>query len=67
MGRHKNVDSFYLAQTYTPIPKHLVRDNANSIVLFKQDFINIKHVYYDQVNTDMTFNKFCGMWEPVEL
>ena len=61
MGRHKNVDSFYLAQTYTRIPKHLVRDNANLIVLFKQDFINVKHVYYDHVNTDMTFNKFREM------
>jgi len=61
MGRHKNVDSFYLAQTYTRIPKHLVRDNANLLVLFRQDFTNLKHIYYDHVNTDMSFNKFCEM------
>lgn len=59
MGRHKNVDSFYLAQTYTRIPKHLVRDNANLLILFKQDFTNLKHIYYDHVNTDMNFTKFC--------
>lgn len=59
MGRHKKIDSVYLAQTYTRIPKHLVRDNANLIVLFKQDFGNVKHVYFDHVNTDMTFNRFC--------
>jgi len=29
MGRHKNIDSFYLCQTYSHIPKHLIRDNAN--------------------------------------
>lgn len=29
MGRHKNVDSFFLCQTYASIPKQLVRDNAN--------------------------------------
>lgn len=58
MGRHKNIDTFYLSQTYTRIPKHLVRDNANFLVLFKQDFTNLKHIYYDHVNTDMTFQKF---------
>jgi len=29
MGRHKNIDSFYLCETYSHIPKHLIRDNAN--------------------------------------
>ena len=61
MGRHKNIDSFYLAQTYSRIPKHLIRDNASLIILFKQDFVNVKHVYHDHVNTDMTFNQFCEM------
>lgn len=58
MGRHKAIDSFYLAQTYTRIPKHLVRDNANLLVIFKQDFTNLKHIYHDHVNTDMSFEKF---------
>ena len=58
MGRHRNIDSFYLCQTYTRIPKHLIRDNANFIVLFKQDDMNLKHVYQDHVGTDMTFNQF---------
>jgi Poxvirus A32 protein. len=42
MGRHKRVDCFYLCQTYTRIPKHLVRDNANFMVLFKQDDLNLR-------------------------
>lgn len=58
MGRHKNVDSFYLCQTYTRIPKHLIRDNANMIIMFKQDEMNMKHVYSDHVGTDMSFEKF---------
>ena len=61
MGRHKSIDFFYLSQTYTRIPKHLVRDNACLIILFKQDFANLKHVYLDHVNTDMTFNQFCEL------
>lgn len=58
MGRHKNVDCFYLCQTYARIPKHLVRDNVNVLVLFRQDEMNLKHIYDDHVNTDMSYNQF---------
>lgn len=58
MGRHKNIDSFYLNQTYSKIPKQLVRDNANLIILFKQDDINMRHVYDEHVSTDMSWMQF---------
>lgn len=58
MGRHNDIDCFYLCQSYTRIPKHLIRDNANMLVLFKQDDLNLKHVYNDHVNTDMAFEIF---------
>jgi hypothetical protein len=58
MGRHKNIDCFYLCQTYTRIPKHLIRDNANMIVCFRQDDLNLKHIYNDHVNSDFSFEKF---------
>lgn len=64
MGRHHSIDCFYLAQTYSKIPKQLLRDNANLIILFKQDDLNLKHVYDEHVGTDMTFNRFkdfCGV------
>lgn len=63
MGRHNKIDSFYLCQTYSKIPKQLIRDNANFIILFKQDLLNLKHVYNDHVGSDMSFDKFksiCG-------
>lgn len=63
MGRHKLVDCFYLCQTYTRIPKHLIRDNCNCIILFKQDRMNMRHVYEDHVTPDMSFDQFekmCG-------
>ena len=62
MERHKSVDCFYLCQTYTRIPKHLIRDNTNFIALFRQNEMNLKHIYDDHVNTDMsytTFKKLC--------
>ncbi|KYN50234.1 hypothetical protein ALC62_04735 [Cyphomyrmex costatus] len=61
MGRHANVDCFYLCQTYAKIPKHLIRDNANLLILFKQDGTNLKRVYNDHVNTDMLYEDFCDL------
>ena len=58
MGRHKNVDSFYLCQSYAQVPKHLVRDNVNFLAIFRQDEMNLKHIYRDHVNTDMSFENF---------
>lgn len=67
MGRHSDVDCFYLCQTYTQIPKQLVRDNANLLVLFKQDDLNLRHLYDNHVNSDMKYDMFKNMcakaWE----
>lgn len=57
MGRHKDIDSFYLGQTYTHIPKHLIRDNANFLVVFKQDNLNLRHIFNDHIATDMSFEQ----------
>lgn len=58
MGRHKNIDCFYLCQTYSHIPKHLIRDNANVIIVFKQDRMNLQHIFDSHVAPDMDINKF---------
>lgn len=57
-GRHKNTDCFYLCQTYSSIQKQLIRDNANLIVIFHQDNTNLKHIYDDHVNVDMSYQLF---------
>lgn len=58
MGRHNCVDSFYLSQTYNRIPKHLIRDNCNLIIIFKQDEMNLKKIFSDHVNPDISFKQF---------
>lgn len=58
MGRHTGVDCFYLTQSYTKVPKHLLRDNANLLLIFKQDDLNLKHIYDDHVNSDMSYIQF---------
>jgi hypothetical protein len=67
MGRHNNIDSVYIGQTYSKIPKQLIRDNVNLMVIFRQDDTNLKHIYSEHVGTDMEFSVFkviCGKaWE----
>nr|CAI5825367.1 unnamed protein product [Callosobruchus analis]CAI5845687.1 unnamed protein product [Callosobruchus analis]CAI5863027.1 unnamed protein product [Callosobruchus analis] len=66
-GRHRNTDCFYLCQTYTAIPKHLLRDNATLLIVLPQDILNLKHIYEDHCSMDMTFQEFkqmCGLcWQ----
>lgn len=57
-GRHFSVDVIYLAQSYAYLKKHLLRDNANLLVVFAQDKLNLKHIYDDHVINDMTFEEF---------
>jgi len=63
-GHHNLVDVFYLAQSYSKVPKQLLRDNANFIVLFKQDETNLKHVYNEHCSGDMSYSElkdFCTL------
>ncbi|KAL4090161.1 hypothetical protein QTP88_025060 [Uroleucon formosanum] len=44
--------------SYSKVPKQLLRDNANFIVLFKQDETNLKHVYNEHCSGDMSYSEF---------
>lgn len=59
LGRHHSVDSFYLTTTYTRVGKHLIRDNCNFLIFFRQDDLNLKHIYNDMgVGCHMKFEQF---------
>lgn len=59
LGRHRNIDCFYLTQTYAKVSKHLIRDNCNFLILFRQDEMNLKRVFNDMgVSSDMSFKQF---------
>jgi len=57
-SRHNLIDVCYLAQSYSRVPKQLIRDNANFIVLFKQDELNLKHVYDEHCSGDIKYSEF---------
>lgn len=62
LGRHRNLDVVYMVQSYTKLDKHLIRDNCNFIILFRQDDLNLRHIYSDfGVNVDMKFEQFREM------
>lgn len=68
MGRHKNLECFFLCQTYSFIAKQLLRDNLNLIILLQMDKLNLKHVFDDHVSSsDVSFKEFSEMcqkcWE----
>lgn len=65
MGRHKEIDCFYLSQTYSKIPKQLLRDNANFLIIFKQDDVNLKHIYDEHVNSDMSWQNFKSLADDI--
>ena len=47
IGRYLGIHNFYLCQTYSRIPKYLVRNNANFLVIFRRDEMNVKHIHDD--------------------
>ena len=58
MCRHRNIDSAYICQTYSKVPKQLIRDNCNMIVIFRQDERNLKHIFEEHVSPDFTYDEF---------
>lgn len=63
MGRHKNIDVFYLTQSYARLPKHLLRDNASMLIIFKQDNLNLKHIWEDHLISDISYDDFKKLCE----
>lgn len=62
-GRHMNCCSYILSQSYIQVPRHLVRENVNILVIFKQNERNLKYIFADHISTDITFDQFkklCG-------
>lgn len=60
-SRHYQCDCFYLGQSYSKIQKQLIRDNANFIILFKMDQLNLRHCYEEHVDASITWTIFKDM------
>ena len=58
MGRHSNINVFYLVQSLHKIPKQCIRDNANIFILFHQDQKTLKYFHGTHISADMDFTEF---------
>ena len=57
-GRHRKLSCFYLAQSYTKIPKKSgIRENFNFLILFKQDNVNLRQIF-NEYGVAHDFKKF---------
>ena len=56
--RHKNNSVFLLIQSYTRVPKLLIRDNCSFLIVFPQDKLNARHIYDDHLGSDISFTQF---------
>jgi len=60
MGHHANVDCFYFCQAYARISKHLIRDNTNLLILFRQDWYQLEtRLQRSCEYNDMSYDEFC--------
>lgn len=58
MGRHNDVCSFLICQSYVRCPRHLIRENANLLILFRQDNKSLKHVFEEHVGSELSWEQF---------
>ena len=58
-GRPHGINVIFITQSYYEIPKRTIRDNANFIILFRQNTRSIEPIHRDNVNsTDMGYKEF---------
>ena len=53
LGRHNNIDNYYISQIYFDLPKNTIRKNSNKIILFKQTLRDIILLFNDIAGLDM--------------
>ena len=57
-GRHKDIDVYYLSQSYFDLPPRTIRNNSNIIILFQQTKNGVEHIYNDIAGLDMSSNEW---------
>ena len=57
-GRHNNIDTYYISQSYFHLPKNAIRNNSNIIILFKQTLRDIILLFHDIAGLDMNLEEW---------
>ena len=57
-GRHNDLDVYYLSQSYFDLPKRIIRNKSNILILFQQTLKDVEHIYRDIAGFDMSYDEF---------
>ena len=57
-GRHNNIDTYHISQSYFLLPKNTIRNNSNIIILSKQTLRDIILLFHDMAGLDMNLEEW---------
>ena len=57
-GRHKELDVYYISQSYFALPRQSIRNNSDRLILFKQTLRDVQSMYYDIGAYDIKYDEF---------
>ena len=60
-GRHKDLDVYYISQSYFALPRQSIRNNSDRLILFKQTLRDVQSMYHDIGAFDMIYDEFKEM------
>ena len=60
-GRHEDIDVYYISQSYFGLPRQIIRNNSDILILFKQTLRDVQSMYYDIGAYDMKYDEFKEM------
>ena len=69
MGRHNNLDIYYLSESYFDLPKRSIINNSNKRFLFTRTLKDIEKKYRDVGGYDISYDEYKELsrrsWEDV--
>ena len=57
-GRHEILNVYYFSRSYFPLPRQSIRNNSDSLILFKQTLREVQSMYYEIGAYDMKDDEF---------
>ena len=57
-GRHEDLDVYYISQSYFGLPRQIIRNNSDRLILFKQTLRDVQSMCYDIAAFDMIYDEF---------
>ena len=61
-GRHEDFSVFYISQSYFGLPRQSIRNNSDTLILFRQTLKDVQNMYYDIRAFDMLYSQLDEMF-----